>query len=310
MNYSIQLQFQPVHEFMSSLHTYICRKSHKKIDLEKTWAIDVKAQLTPEFAALLDQSQIDEEWKYVYLLLLIHSELHTPEDFVSYLENSSPMSLHREFQAAGHRMGFEPSFFDTEQFLSKYVLMFREWNEQYFTRLEPTVLNALKQEFKERTEAQIQKDPYVFLDETTRGLMFDSTEGLRHLILIPQYHFQPLNVFWHYGNTILCHYAPPIYLGDEDVIPTPDLRVIRSLGEKNRLKILKYLHKGPRTFIEIVRHLDLSKGITHDHISKLRSAGLIYAHFNGENLVEYSIRTHALHNVQHTLLQYIENDLK
>ena len=57
---------------------------------------------------------------------------------------------------------------------------------------------------------------------------------------------------------------------------------------------MRYLYQGPRSFIEIVRHLKLSKGITHDHLSKLRGAGLVYAHFEGESLVEYTLRPRAL----------------
>ena len=93
---------------------------------------------------------------------------------------------------------------------------------------------------------------------------------------------------------------------EQDLFPTHSLRVIRSLGERNRLRILRYLQHGPRSFIEIVRHLELSKGITHDHISKLRGAGLVYAHLEGENLVEYTLRRRALEQVQQLLDEYID----
>ncbi|MEI0737131.1 hypothetical protein VQ056_11445 [Paenibacillus sp. JTLBN-2024] len=52
--------------------------------------------------------------------------------------------------------------------------------------------------------------------------------------------------------------------------------------------------------------MKLSKGITHDHISKLRSAGVLYAHFEGENLTEYSLRRRALDQLQERIYRYIE----
>jgi DNA-binding transcriptional ArsR family regulator len=94
-------------------------------------------------------------------------------------------------------------------------------------------------------------------------------------------------------------------LSEGDFLSAHDYRILRSLGEKSRLKILRYLHQGPRTFIEIHRHLKLSKGITHDHITKLRSAGLIHAHFEGENLTVYSLRAGTLDRLQHVIMDYI-----
>ncbi|WP_249435933.1 winged helix-turn-helix domain-containing protein [Paenibacillus sp. Marseille-Q4541] len=305
MSYNITVQFKPVHEFMNSLHTFICRKSHKKIELSPSWVKQTNSMLTTEYRSFIHEWQMDDEWKYAYLLLELE-DINTAEDYINFLENTSDKALLDLFVYLCRRWDYEVPEFEMALFRVRYKQLLYGWNEQYFKQMNPDIMNALQAEYANRLVAKEQKSADSFLDETTRGLMFGKTEGLVQIVLIPQYHFQPLNIFWQYGNTIVCHYAARIYLGDDSVIPPQDLRVIRSLGEKNRLKILKFLHQGPRSFIEIVRHLELSKGITHDHISKLRSAGLLYAHFDGENLVEYSIRSQALRQVETNLINYIE----
>lgn len=84
-------------------------------------------------------------------------------------------------------------------------------------------------------------------------------------------------------------------------------RLLRSLSEKSRLRILRFLRDEPKSFIEVVRHLGISKGITHDHISNLRSAGLLNAHVAGESISTYSLRLDRIQQVETELLFYLNN---
>ncbi len=278
----------------------ICRKSHKKVDLSSSWALTTRDRLTPELVAALDDMNVDEDWKCLYLLASLSDE-QEPEPFVRWLEAQTVQSLARIFNS--HDVPF-PTEIPT--FHSRMIYVLTAWNTQYFSQVDPLILTRLKEE-ADRRQHDLQTLPQEkVLDDVTNGLMFRPVQGLEKVILVPQYHFQPLNVIYYFGNSLLCHYSSRLYLGDQDLFPTHSLRVIRSLGERNRLRILRYLQHGPRSFIEIVRHLELSKGITHDHISKLRGAGLVYAHLEGENLVEYTLRRRALKQVQHLLDEYIE----
>ncbi|MNH82945.1 Bacterial regulatory protein, arsR family [compost metagenome] len=192
------------------------------------------------------------------------------------------------------------------KFRSKSLALFEQWNEFYFKNIKPEILTSLHEEKKSRQDKLPHMNAESFVDSTTNGLMFKPISGLEELILIPQYHFQPINVIFHFGRMTLCCYSARIYFSDNDESINPhNYRMLRSVGEKSRLKILRYLNQGPRSFIEIVRYLKLSKGITHDHISNLRRAGLIYAHFEGETLTEYSLRPSGLEDMQRNLLEYI-----
>ncbi|MCM3630205.1 winged helix-turn-helix domain-containing protein [Paenibacillus glycanilyticus] len=299
MDYHIDIEFKPLNEAISSLHTYICRKSHKKLDLSPSWAQETRIKLTPDLAEWLDRLAIDQEWKYAFLLVHLCPESDVPA-FVNWLSKHSTGDLYERISP------YSSSFpVDMNAFRDKLLRLFTMWQEQYFGHISPQILSSLEGVAAERKNAKSTLPAWQFIDETTNGLIFEPIPNLSKLVLIPQYHFQPINVISHFNQITLCYYSARVDLSEEDFLSAHDYRILRSLGEKSRLKILRYLHQGPRTFIEIHRHLKLSKGITHDHITKLRSAGLIHAHFEGENLTVYSLRAGALDRLQHAIMDYI-----
>ncbi|MEJ8304732.1 winged helix-turn-helix domain-containing protein [Saccharibacillus sacchari] len=303
MRYAIDVEFQPLYELMNSLHTYLCRKFYKKIELSPAWANEVKARLTPEFAELLDLSLLDRDWKAAYLLAYLSPNPKTPQRFLHWLERESADSIRS--RTAAYEVELPE---DIEAFLRRLHQMIHEWNEQYFRHCDPAVIGALGRHASSEARQRENETPEGFVDRLTHGLVFEKMAGLERLLLIPQYHFQPVNVIYHYGKLTICHYASDVHFEDPGM-PTPRMyRALRSLGEKNRLKILKYLEKGPRTFIEIARHLGLSKGIAHDHVSSLRRAGLTRAHFEGETLTIYSLRMSAIEGLSAELTEYIGSE--
>ncbi|QHW33455.1 winged helix-turn-helix transcriptional regulator [Paenibacillus rhizovicinus] len=300
MEYSLDVRFKPLYEIMGSLHAYVCRKSHKKLDLSPSWAKQVSQRITPELAELLDGVQIDGDWKLTYLLVhLCPGE--GAGDFVDWLKGMTPGDLYELMSPYGNQFPNQMG-----EFRDHTAMLFEQWHEQYFRHVDPLILEGLAQEARARKQALPSADPFAFVDETTNGLSFTPMNGLEQVVLMPQYHFQPINVISSFGKVTVCHYAARVYVGDDDFLTPHEYRMIRSLAEKSRLKILRYLNQGPRSFIEIVRHMELSKGITHDHISKLRHAGMLTAHFEGETLTAYSLRTSALEQVHSKIMGYIE----
>lgn len=300
MIYSLDVRFEPLHELINSLHTYICRKSYKKIDLTPSWAKETRQRLTPRLAALLDETQVDDDWMCAYLLVHLCPNGINAEAFLSWLESLTPGDLYELMSQ--YTQQFPENM---AGFRSKILLLFSLWNDEYFRHIDPAILRVLDQEAQALKAGLPSDSPQEFVDRTTNGLLFKPVKGLELLVLIPQYHFQPINVINYFGKVTLCHYAARIYFGEDGFMSPHDYRVLRSLGEKSRLKILQFLHQGPRSYTEIVRHLKLSKGITHDHIFKLRSAGLIHAHVEGENVTEYSLRLEALQHMHDRVLEYI-----
>ncbi|MEC0181056.1 ArsR family transcriptional regulator [Paenibacillus peoriae] len=303
--YDVHVVYGPVFELLSSLHTFICRKAYKKTDLSSAWAEQVRGTLSPGLAGLLESMAINADWKVIYGLVCMLTDQGDIAEVVDRLESQTAQELNDQASAYGI-----PLPDDMEQLRRLAVRLLSGWYEEYFRHVDRKILSGLEQEAERRNK---EKDVYSsteWVDRTTNGFRFEPSEGLTRVLLVPQYHFQPINIIYQFGSLLLCHYSAGIYVQAEDFLSPQEYRMIRSLGEKSRLKILKYLYQSqsPRTFIEIVRHLKLSKGITHDHIFKLRAAGFIHAHFDGETLLGYSARLSAVDEMHASILGYMKRN--
>lgn len=304
MAYEVEIGFAEKYECMNSLHTFICRKSLKKIDLNEAWATEVKQRLAPAFCQVLENKEINLDWKLAYLLVM-HCKEGDIQGVIDWMETLSIGEMYEVLAEYGNLFPEDMKLFRTE-----LLHMLINWNEQYFKHMDANIINSLARETEQRLLELTHKSQQQFIDDTTNGLVFEEVDGLERLLLVPHYHFQPINIIYNYGKVTLCQYNPRIDLNDHSFMSSYEYRVIRSISEKSRLKILNYLYHGSHTFIEIVRYLKLSKGITHDHLSKLRSAGLVYAHFENESLVRYSLRTKAISQLQHIMMDYISSPIE
>ncbi|ASR47781.1 transcriptional regulator [Paenibacillus kribbensis] len=301
--YDVHVAYGPVFELLSSLHTFICRKAYKKTDLSSAWAEQVRGTLSPGLTGLLEPMEINADWKVIYGLVCMLTDQGDIAEVVDRLESRTAQELNDQASAYGI-----PLPDDMERLRRLALRLLSGWYEEYFRHVDTKILSGLEQEAERRNKEKDVYSSMEWVDRTTSGFRFEPSEGLTRVLLVPQYHFQPINIIYRFGSLLLCHYSAGIYVQEEDFLSPQEYRMIRSLGEKSRLKILKYLYQSqsPRTFIEIVRHLKLSKGITHDHIFKLRAAGFIHAHFDGETLLGYSARLSAVDEMHGSILGYME----
>ncbi|MDR6779221.1 MULTISPECIES: ArsR family transcriptional regulator [Paenibacillus] len=303
--YDVHVAYGPVFELLSSLHTFICRKAYKKTDLSAGWAEQVRRTLSPGLSKLLESMEINADWKVIYGLVCMLSDQGNVKEVVDRLENRTVQELNEQASAYGVSL---PD--DMEKLRKLALQLLSGWDEEYFRHVDTSILSGLEQEAERRNKEKGLHSSMEWVDRTTNGFRFEPSEGLTRVLLVPQYHFQPINIIYRFGSLLLCHYSAGIYVQEDDFLSPQEYRMIRSLGEKSRLKILKYLYQSqsPRTFIEIVRHLKLSKGITHDHIFKLRASGFIHAHFDGETLLGYSARLSAVDEMHRSILGYMERN--
>lgn len=301
MHYEVGLEFHPIYELMASIHTFICKKSNKKMDLGTAWATEAAAGLSPQLLSALEQAELDQDWKLLNLLLYLCPDKSTAEAVLGWLEG---LSVGEMYETLSGYVSVFPAQMDA--FRSRMLFLLAEWNRQYFSSCNPAVLDKLKEHAAERIQNLDRADISDFVDQTTNGFVFVPGAGLRKLVLIPHFHFQPVNIIYNFGHLTLCHYAARITVDDEEISPSM-YKALRSLGEKSRLKILKSLGPERRTFSEIVRSAGISKGIVHDHIFSLRCAGLLHAYIEGENVTSYSLRLEGVHQMNALLLQYLES---
>ncbi|WP_150273722.1 ArsR/SmtB family transcription factor [Paenibacillus tepidiphilus] len=299
MDYVTQVEFWPVYELVNSIHTYICKKSGKKIELGTEWSAEVYATLSPELRAALERAELDNDWKLLNLLLYLCPDKSTVEGALLWLEQ---LSVGEMYETLSGYVSIFPA--QMNEFRSRMLFLLTEWNRQYFSAGNAAVLSKLHEHAEER-KARLSACPArEFVDETTNGFVFLPVEGLRKLVLIPQFHFQPVNIIYNFGSLTLCHYAARINAGEEEISPSM-YKALRSLSEKSRLKILKSLGQERRTFSEIARSAGISKGIVHDHVFSLRCAGLLHAYIEGEAVTSYSLRLEGVRQMNTQLLQYL-----
>lgn len=284
MEYEIEVQFEPVYELVNSIHTFICKKSNKKIDLGTPWAAEVAGKLSPGLLSALEETDLGNDWKLLNLLIYLCPAKQNVESALNWLESLSVGEIYETL--AGHVSVFPVQM---EQFRSRMTYLLTEWNRQYFSTSDPAILAKLQEHTKERNRELKTNNTSDFVNKTTNGFYFLPGDGLRRLVLIPQFHFQPVNIIYNFGTLTICHYAARIMVTDEEISPFM-YRTLRSLGEKSRLKILQSVGGERKTFTEIVKQAGISKGIVHDHIFSLRCAGLLHAYIEGENVTAYSLR--------------------
>ncbi|WP_254634987.1 helix-turn-helix transcriptional regulator [Paenibacillus sp. GbtcB18] len=303
MAYEVEFSFQPANELIVSLHTYLCKIWYKRIGLGPDWAPEIRTGLTDDFRQELDSTELSPEWRLIFLFAYLSPEKKDVPGFLRWLESLSLGDLY--VLLSPYIQNFPA---DMQAVRDKFVHLLSEWNSQYFAKVEPGIVAALDED-AEKNRALIGRMPAAELaEQTTSGMYFEPGGSLAKVVLTPQFHFVPGNVFYSFGPVTLCQYPASLPGHDHEEGPSPKLyRMLRSLSEKSRLRILRFLRSEPHSFIEVVRYLGISKGITHEHLFSLRCAGLLKAHVTGETVTGYSLRTSAVGELQELLLAYLED---
>ncbi|CQR56780.1 ArsR/SmtB family transcription factor [Paenibacillus riograndensis] len=300
MEYEVEVQFEPVYELVSSIHTFICKKSNKKMDLGTSWSAEVAGKLSPELLSALEETELGNDWKLLNLLIYQCPVKDSVDTALEWLER---LPVGEMYETLSEYISVFPVQMD--QFRSRMHFLLSEWNRQYFRGTSPEIIGKLRQHTEEQRLEADNRAVSDFVNRTTNGFYFLPGDGLRKLVLIPQFHFQPANIIYSFGPLTICHYAARISVADEEISPSM-YRTLRSLGEKSRLKILQSLGGGRKTFTEIARQAGISKGIVHDHIFSLRCAGLLHAYIEGENVIAYSLRLEGIRRMNEQLFEYLQ----
>jgi DNA-binding transcriptional ArsR family regulator len=145
-----------------------------------------------------------------------------------------------------------------------------------------------------------------YIEEVTNGLYFEPQENLKKIILTPQFHASPSNWLYPFEEVTLCHYAfDAQYVHHNEEPPAVLKEGAKALSDVNRLKILRYLRNEPKSFIEVVRHLDIAKSTAYEHTIVLRAAGLIRSHVIGDSAVSYSLRKEGFAKLKDEITEWI-----
>ncbi|QQE73987.1 winged helix-turn-helix transcriptional regulator [Brevibacillus composti] len=299
MSYQVKLQISPVYDLLSSLMAY--SKCSKAFDLDNQWVKKVRNELDKDFMAEMDSLSLP----FPLIALLIwrcpdNSNLDAVTNWLASLtvgevfEQVSPFLLENV-----------PN--DIGTIKNDVISVFTQWYTKYYKDQELKIQKLLSQERDRFDDCLSNLGPQKTIEMFCNGLAIEEHEELKEVVLVPVYHTKPVNVvFDDYKGFLIILY--PVEAPEENDLFPPDrlMRMTRALADEKRLRILKILSSGNRSFTDLVEVMELSKSNLHYHLSLLRTAGLISIHhvpFTNQD--KYGIRAGVFDDVKQMLERYV-----
>ena len=291
--YRVVVDWAPAYELVTSLHAFLGRQHHRILELGTGWAARVRKLLAGESCPALNAAQTGR-WELPPALLVQQAPGdRAPDGFLDWLRSLSPGQIY-EHLAPYIPDGGPPLPKDLAGWRDAMVGLLAEWNDLYFSRVDPAVLSGLAAEASARRTEAGEAEPIDFVEKVTGGLRVEPTPDLKTVLLVPQHHFRPINIHEDYPALMVICYPAEVLPAAPGEPPATLLRLSRALGDGSRLRILRFLAGRPRTFGEVARFSGLAKSTVHQHMVALRAAGLVLVHCGPRVPERYSFRPAAL----------------
>ena len=302
--YQVTVDWAPAYELVISLDAYLATSERKVMDLGADWVKSVRRSLPPAFEAELRAFGPGGKKGLPPLLVWLCPERDDCEGFIRWLRDLTPGTLYetvvpylRDDQSATIR--------ELATGLRERGCVLAKWNEHYFRHIDAEIAAALRASARATSALGATMDAADLVELATNGIRFLPENDIATVLLIPQYHFQPWNLYDIYREM-------KIYLYPVDALPTPAgapprslLRLTRALSDDTRLRILRFLSAGSKGFTEITHLTGLAKSTVHHHLVALRAAGLVRVFDGDPNAVRYSLRPRALDELGRYLGAYL-----
>ncbi|MDZ5470449.1 winged helix-turn-helix domain-containing protein [Bacillus sp. 31A1R] len=278
MSYQVEFEFSPIYELVNSLELFVHKRGIKNVDLGVDWVKKVQENLDAASVELGDAKAIPC-FNYLYLLIWQSPEKEDINKFLHWLQTLQPGNLYEKLFSYVS----DPLPADLEKIRNQYVKLLKVWEEVYFSAFDLDILDILRESVMEWDDKrEHEEDPVVFVEKVSGGLKVEPYEGLQQIIMTPTYHTSPLITTRKFKNIVHIQYPVDAPETAADQPSKKLLRLSKALGDDNRLRILKLVKEGPKTFTEILQHFNISKSTVHHHIMLLRTAGLISAYHTSE----------------------------
>ncbi len=302
--YQIIVDWAPAYELSVSLAA-LFSKSARTLDMGADWAKSLRDEDDAAVAALADLSKEQGQW--IDILIWQCPVKRDADSFIRWLAETPVGSLY-ELMAPFADETARPLPGNLRSLRDAFVSALTTWNDRYFRHIDPAILQGLAAEAERMRQEATQYPPADVVERATNGVRFDAPAGIDHVVLIPQYHYRPINLY----NTVRGH---RLFLYPVDALPpTPGqppqrlARLARALDDESRLRILRLLSSGPHTFTALVELTGLAKSTIHHHMIILRAAGLVLTYDRGTGSVSYALRRSSLADLTTQLEAYLLAD--
>lgn len=300
--YSMKIECSAAYECIMSLYAYIHEKERKHFQLGSEWKKEAARMLPEAFARELE----DERWEVLHRLVLLVAQSpkkQTVEDFLAWLEEIPAGEIYERLAPWVDTIPL-----NLGEIRDHSLSLLTRWNEHYFSKLEPQIMKRLEQSARQLAERIGHTPPTELVDQATNGIWIEPMADLQQVVLIPQYHCAPTSVLDFYRGMATCLYP----VGDaarEHSDPLLELLPLtQCLSDEKRLLLLRLLAKKTCTLSELQQHVGLAKSTVHHHVTALRRAGLIRAHYVGTTTISYySLRESFVDRLPVLLRSFLES---
>lgn len=277
--YSIKVEYSPAYELVVSFYHYIYHRHFKAPLLGSHWREQTEQSLPQSFAQELQ----DERWEVLHRMVLLISQ--SPQkasvrDFLRWLEQLPAGEIYERLAP-----WVESIPLNLGEIRDRSLYLLSEWDQHYFQHIDRQILDRLRDAAEENKRRTQMLSPIDLIEEATAGIRIEPVEQLQTVILVPQYHSAPAPIldFFRGIATLLF----PVQIGKTDDSFADIKQKAQCLADEKRLEILRLLSQGNHTLNELQKSVGLAKSTVHHHITSLRRAGMIRAHFVGHSSPAY-----------------------
>jgi len=277
MPFLIENDYSPVYELYISLHAFIARRRHALLDLGKDWAVRVRHGLNKDFASRLARIKPESRACVIVPSLVWKTPPAYRQDIGAYLNWLASLPANDTFSLfqTSARIEVLNKCSDLQKARDQAVEVLNLWYEQYYRTVESDLAPKLAEKAELQKIAAKDANPEDFIEQLTFGLRMQPIAATQTVVLIPQYHFSPWDVYDLTRDSLILYYPANIDTVEPGKPSLALLRLTRALSDENRLRILRFLSEGQRSFSEVVRFSGLAKSTVHHHLVALRASGLV-----------------------------------
>lgn len=287
MEFRLESDYAEAYECAASLSAYARKTQHKTLEAGTAWVKETAASLSPSLNNALQRLGDPERFDTPLFISLCPGD-RTAERFANWLSALSQGELYDLASSTGDSV--PAGLPEIRDRVAEALLL---WNEQYFSRIDPAILQGLKQaEARLKSEIASRPAEEVFEFATCGMRLSPAMQPPERVILVPQYHQRPFNLSSFYPKLAITMFPVDALPQPEGFPPPALLRTARALDDESRLRILRFVaEREQATFTEIVKEIGISKSTVHYHLILLRAAGLLNVYAgSGSKLSTYSLR--------------------
>lgn len=302
--YDVVVDWAPAYELLASLRAFVNKPERKTLELGATWSAEAARRVDAQIMQPLSPPRRRSCLHLLDLLAWLRPGEQSVEQFLDWVASRSAGALYEilgpYLQEADVRLLHE-----LIEGRDSYMTALAHWNERYFRDVDPRILDGLAANAAELRRYAATAGPDDVIDAATNGIRLDLDPAPRVVLLIPQYHYRPWNLYSNYRGLYALQYPADAIPPEPGEPPPPLVRLTRALADVSRLRILRYLVRESLSFTALVRLTGLSKSTVHYHMVLLRAAGLVRVYHSGDGSSTYSLRSGAIDGLSDRLSAFL-----